>query len=144
MYKIEKKDYGYKLTFGGLMNVYEMKLWLDESRKNLVEAPKEFGIIVDMRTLNTLSADAQLFMQEGQCLYKEKGMVRSIVIHDSCLNEMQFKRIAQVTGIYKWERYINASSVNDWEETGINWVDNGIDPDIYVTQPEIYEIDPDI
>ncbi len=129
MYKIEKQKYGYKLTFDGNMNVYEMSRWLKESRQTLSDSPEEFGIFVDMRSIDPLAADAQVFMKEGQLLYKDKGMIRSVVIFDSSLTKTQFERIAQLTGIYELERYIDASSVDDWEETGINWVDNGIDPD---------------
>jgi hypothetical protein len=42
---------------------------------------------------------------------------------------MQFRRIGKETGIYEWERYIDASSVADWEKIGIDWLSKGIDPD---------------
>lgn len=51
MYKIEKKDYGFKLTFGGFIAEDEMKKWVEESKTALLTAPKSFGVIVDMRTL---------------------------------------------------------------------------------------------
>ncbi len=129
MYKIEKKDYGYKLTFGGFIKVDEMKAWVDESEKTLVSTPKQFGVFVDMRTLRPLPPDVQVHMQKGQRLYKEKGMARSVVILDNAVTKMQFKRIAKETGIYEWERYIDASLIRDWEKAGIDWVSNGIDPD---------------
>jgi len=44
MFKIEKTDYGYKLTFDGFIKADEMKLWVDEVKKTLVGAPKEFGV----------------------------------------------------------------------------------------------------
>lgn len=129
MYKIEKKNYGYKLTFGGTIKADEMMAWVDDSKKKLVMAAKEFGVFVDMRTLKPLATDAQVHMQEGQKLYKKKGMVRSVVIIDSAVTKMQFVRIAKETGIYAWERYIDASSVADWEKVGIDWITKGIDPD---------------
>lgn len=42
---------------------------------------------------------------------------------------MQFKRIAQETGIYQWECYIDEQSDPNWERTGIDWIKNGVDPD---------------
>ena len=33
------------------------------------------------------------------------------------------------TGIYEWERYIDASKTPKWEEIGIEWLVNNIDPD---------------
>ena len=129
MYKIEKMNYGFKLTFGDFINENEMKKWVEESKSVLQTAPKEFGIFVDMRTLKPLAPEAQKFMQEGQKFYKEKGMIKSVVILANAVTKMQFKRIAQETGIYQWERYIDESSNPNWEKTGIDWVQNGIDPD---------------
>jgi hypothetical protein len=129
MFKIEKQEYGYKLTFGGFIEAPEMKQWAEESRKKLVEAPRTFGVFVDMRTLSPLPVDSQEHMQEGQKLYRKKGMTRSVVIVDSAITKVQFRRIAKETGIYEWERYINASAVADWEKVGLDWISEGIDPD---------------
>ena len=129
MYKIEKKNYGYKLIFDANINLPEMSDWVEDARKNLVDAKNEFGVFVDMRGLRPLSIDSQSKMQEGQILFKEKGMIRSVVIVASATIKMQFQRIAKETGIYEWERYIDSSSSKDWEEIGINWISKGIDPD---------------
>lgn len=129
MYKIEKKDFGYKLTFSDTIPASEMKLWVEESKKTLVAAPHEFGIFVDMRTLHPLVDEAKKLMEEGQKLYKQKGMKRSVVILSSAIIAMQFKRLARESGIYQFERYIDASSVADWEKVGIAWITNGVDPD---------------
>lgn len=126
---IVKKIYGYKLIFDGLIKADEMKAWVDKSRKILSLSPSKFGVFVDMRTLKPLAKDSQQFMKEGQKLYKEKGMVRSAVVLDSAVTKMQFQRIAKETGIYEWERYIDASSVSDWEQVGIDWISKGVDPD---------------
>ncbi len=42
---------------------------------------------------------------------------------------MQFKRIAKETGIYEWERYINASATPNWEQAGADWLTKAADPD---------------
>jgi len=54
-----------------------------------------------MRTLQPLPADAQTLMRDGQKLYKEKGMVRSVVILDNVITYMQFLRIGKEMGIYE-------------------------------------------
>jgi hypothetical protein len=129
MYKVEKADFGYRLTFGGFMEAQEMRRWVDDSKKILETAQGAFGVFVDMRTLKPLPEDAQMAMQEGQKLFKEKGMTRSVVIVTGALTKIQFKRIAQETGIYQWERYIDATSGPDWEARGIGWISKAIDPD---------------
>ena len=129
MYKIEIKNYGYKLTFGGLIDAEEMKKWVADSKQALNTAPSKFGVFVDMRTLKPIEKESQAIMEEGQKLYKAKGMERSVVILESVLVTMQFKRIAKETGIYNWERYISAQDKPDWEKIGIAWIKDGVDPD---------------
>lgn len=129
MYKIEKEPWGYKLTFGDFIQNEEMTKWVEESKAALADAPAEFGIFVDMRTLKPLPEDAKNTMMGGQKLYKEKGMTRSVVILANPITTMQFKRIAQDSGIYEWERYIDASTTPDWEAKGIAWVRDANDPD---------------
>lgn len=129
MYNIEKTNYGFKLTFGDFIQAPEMKEWVEKSKEALADAPAEFYIFVDMRTLKPLPENAQPFMQEGQKLYKEKGMKRSVVILNNSVTTLQFKRIAKETGIDAWERYIDASANENWETDGIAWLVNEKDPD---------------
>jgi len=129
MYKIQQTVYGFRLTFDGFIQAAEMQQWCDESKKILPSAPKEFGVFVDMRTLKPLPPDAQPFMQEGQKLYKGAGMIRSVVVVADAITRVQFRRIAQETKIYEWERYIDASAHINWEQMGIDWLTNGKDPD---------------
>ncbi len=129
VYSIERTSYGYKLTFGGILTAEEMKAWVEDSKKKLLAPPPKFGVVVDMREIKPLPKDAQPHMEEGQKLYKEKGMARSAVILKNAITKMQFQRIGKETGIYEWERYIDASSVPDWEKVAVSWVVDGVDPD---------------
>jgi hypothetical protein len=129
MYKIERKSYGFKLTFGGFIQAAEMQKWIKESETTLASSPAKFGIFVDMRNLKPLPPDAQTVMQTGQKLYKQKGMNRSVVILSDAITTMQFKRIAKQTGIYAFERYLDASKTPGYEKIGIAWIQNGVDPD---------------
>lgn len=129
MYGIQKTSYGYKLKFGGFIQDDEMKKWVEESKRTLLNKTGKFGIFVDMRELKPLDSNSQAIMREGQKLYKDKGMERSVVIVSTALTRSQFKRIAKETGIYQWERYIDTSSNPDWEKAGIDWIKYGKDPD---------------
>lgn len=129
MYKIEKQDYGFRLTFGGSTGAEEISRWLLESREILADQDEEFFVFVDMRTLIPLDRDSQVHIHEGQQLYRRKGMLRSVVILSSPVVATQFRRIGGETGIGKWERYIDASNISDWEEVGMNWLLHAIDPD---------------
>ena len=130
MYKIEKTPWGYRLQFQGFMQKDEMNQWVQESERTLnADSRGSFNIFVDMRHLKPLDNDAQQEMQHGQKMYKNKGMKRSVVIVDSPTTKLQFKRIAKDSGIYQWERYIDASSDPNWEKTAFDWINEGIDPD---------------
>jgi hypothetical protein len=52
------------------------------------------------------------------------------VILENAVITLQFRRLAKETGIYNWERYIDASKHKDWEKIGLDWVERGIDPDL--------------
>jgi hypothetical protein len=106
-----------------------MHRWLQESFETLPEQPQPFGVFVDMRTLAPLDPDAQAIIRDGQRLYQQRGMTRSVVILNSPVVTMQFKRIAHQSGIYAWERYIDASTIADWEARGMAWILEAIDPD---------------
>ena len=129
MYKIRKELYGFHLTFSGLIDVDEMEKWVTELKDVLATADEEYGVFVDMRDLEILPPESQPAMKRGQKLAKKLGMVRSVVILSDEVTTMQFKRIAKETGIYEWERYIDAGTEPNWEEVGLAWVIEGIDPD---------------
>lgn len=130
MYNIEKKKSGYILTFSGEIDATEMKEWVERSKITLFgENRHEFGVIVDMKDLKPLKADARELMIEGQKLYKDKGMKRSAVILSSTELTHQFKNLAMQSGIYLTERYIDASKVKKPIEAAVNWVLDEKDPD---------------
>jgi hypothetical protein len=130
MHKIEKTSYGVRLTFGGYIEKAEMEKWLAESQQALRSMSQPFGNLIDMRTLKPLPADATAVMEKGQALYKQAGMQRSSVILESQIVAMQFKRIAKSSGIYDFERYLAADATPDWEKKALDWITNGIDPDL--------------
>ncbi|HPH95273.1 MAG TPA: hypothetical protein PKW33_10820 [Anaerolineaceae bacterium] len=130
MYKIEKASYGFHLIFSGMINAEEMQAWVRDAKKALSgPLPKQFGVFVDMRDLKPLDDATTQHMVEGQKEFKIKGMVRSVVILHNAVVTMQFKRLAKASGIYEWERYLDASTTPDFEKVGIAWLVQGIDPD---------------
>ena len=92
MYKIQKETFGYRLTFGGFISTEEMKQWLEDCTNELINSPKEFVVFVDMRDLKPLEQEAQAYMTKGQILFKEKGMIRSVVVVEKPIVNLQFKK----------------------------------------------------
>jgi len=129
LYKIEKKEFGFWLTFGGMIYVEEAKEWATNFENDLKSFPDGFHVFVDMRTLKPLDKETQEFMSQGQIAAKDYGMIRSVVILSNPVTTLQFKRIAQKTGIYEYERYIDASTDPNWEQTGLDWLLEEKDPE---------------
>lgn len=130
MYRIAKKNFGYQLTFEDRIDVAEMTRWRDEVQAALAGAPQSFGVLIDMRSLKPggIQPDAQKVMVDGQGLFKKAGMQRSCVILQSATITMQFERIARESGIFAFERYVNAARMPDWETKALAWIQNRIDP----------------
>ena len=128
MYKIDKTDLGFNLTFAGDMTKDEIEKWYMESEQALIGQQSPFGVIIDMRTLAPLPVEAQEIMVRGQSMYRSRGMERSCVILDDAITTIQFMRLARKSGIFKFERYINASEHRDWLARARNWVRHAIAP----------------
>jgi hypothetical protein len=59
MYKTEKTDLGFHLTFGGDITEAELETWYEESAGVLNGMHLPFGVIIDMRTLAPLPIGAK-------------------------------------------------------------------------------------
>lgn len=129
MYKIEQTQIGFKLTFAGAITKEELGPWFEESKKALITCQKPFGVIVDMRNMELLSPSVQAEIAKGQVLYRNGGLQRSAVILSDPIVTIQFMRLAKKSGIYNYERFIDASSDAQWEKHAEEWVGFGIDPD---------------
>lgn len=129
MYKIEKKDFGYYLTFEGSILRHEMESWYADAVRTLEIPQKSFGVLADLRKMKVLPKESQSKLEEGQKYFKRRGMIRSVVILKDTLTTVQFTRIAINSGIYKYERYIDASVHDEWEAIAIKWLVEEVDPD---------------
>ena len=128
MYAIERKPYGYRLTFSGFMQIEEMEQWLIDSKAVLASSPAAFGVFVDMRAMKPLPEGAQVSINFGQRVYKESGMQRSVLVYDHPMIQVQLQRISTESDIEANERYISARERADWEAAGLAWITEGIEP----------------
>lgn len=136
MYLIKEADFGFRLTFGGQIRAPEMASWYRESKAALAGYPVPFHVFVDMRTLIPLDREAQVHMDAGQRLFRQAGMVRSVVIFQSPVTAAQFRRIGGETGIGLTERYIDVTTFENWEEVGREWLVHKIEPESWLVSAE--------
>lgn len=130
MYKVERAPYGLRLTLSGVMSSDEIHRWGRDVVEVLHELERPFGVFVDMRQLVPPAPEDQGALKHAQIRARQLGMRRSVVIVDSAETAAEFARIAKQTGIYAYERYIHAVNDPRWEQRGLDWVTDGIDPDI--------------
>jgi hypothetical protein len=57
-------------------------------------------------------------------------MERSVVVLDSTVALIQILRLAKATGVYAYERYLDALKDPEWESKAEDWIMRGIDPDL--------------
>jgi hypothetical protein len=129
MYKIEKGRHGFTLTFSGTIYTDELERWFQESEKALARHKGPFGVIIDMRDLLPLGPEARAVILRGQRLFKDSGLERSVVVLKSSAITSQFRQLAKDSGVYRFERYINASDDSQWFQHALDWVLLQIDPD---------------
>lgn len=135
MYSVEAEDYGIKLTVSGVIYLDEAKEWLREYREKLVEMMarnKPFGHMVDLRGFEPSTPEVQEVTKIAMREFKRAGGKRSAVILDSAIVVMQIKRLAKETGIYDWERYIDAKKFSNPEDRAYAWIVGGVNPTSYV------------
>jgi hypothetical protein len=129
MISVETTDYGICFTLEGFVQPEEVEMSLGRLRTAADRQAPPFYVLVDMRDLKPLSPEAQENISEGQRYLKERGMERAALILSSAILAIQFKRLGQESGVYQYERYIDASSHQDWKRMALDWLIKGIDPD---------------
>jgi anti-anti-sigma regulatory factor len=131
MWKIQRPSFGFVLSLGGKLDAAEVKVFGASARDELAKPlPDGWGVVVDMREMSPLDAPAQEALVDVQKSFKARGMVRSVVILNDAITTMQQRRLARTSGIDKWERYINASAVSDWQSAAKHWVASGAEPPV--------------
>ena len=129
MHKIEITEYGVKLTFANVVNSEEIQKWHDELLKIGVDLPDEIGVLVDMTKIEPLSTQTQKAIFQLQKSFVSEKRVRSVVATNSPVVMRQLKDIASKTGVLPSERYINSQDTPNWEEIGLDYIINNIEPE---------------
>ena len=127
MYSITEQKFGFRITFSKVIEEREIVEWYRESEERLSSGiVKPFCVMVDMRSVKTVSPVIKSFIIKGQKLYHEKGMCRSVVIADDPMMMKQLKLAAKTSGIYKEERYIDVRRKANWVNVALLWIREGV------------------
>ncbi len=127
MYKIERQNYGVKLTFEGFITPEEMQAYKDEFKVMLELLPPKFGLLGDIRNMKPLSAESQAILS-AHPEWTANRIERSATIIDSALVKMQSRRLTREWKQEEGKKYIDASEHPDWETLAVNWIEKGVAP----------------
>lgn len=130
MYETEPTAYGYKMTFGGFIDRDEMETWASEVRDELDGTPPEWHCYVDMRDLEAMSEEGQRLMATVKSECHDCGLDRVATVVDSPTVRLQFEQMSSGTGGSKGDRYLDEETTEEPEQTAIEWVRDGVDPDV--------------
>ncbi len=100
-----------------------------EIKDSVSQLREDYHVFVDLRNCELMPVEVKPIIEVVQTFCKQNGMQRSVLILSNEITAMQLRIVARKTGIQEWERYIDASSNPDWEQLGMNWITDGIDPE---------------
>lgn len=124
-----KTEYGYRINAPGFLSLAETRAWFEDLKRLVGSSGQPFGLLVDIRSQRANPPEAQAIITEAMAWTKRAGLLRSAVVLDSAVAKIQTTRLAKTSGVYAWERYIDASKDLDWEKRAIDWIVHAIDPD---------------
>jgi hypothetical protein len=87
-------------------------------------------MLVDSRTQKANPPETQEIIKEAMVWLRGHGMERSVVVLDSTVALIQILRLAKASGVYAYERYLDALKDPDWEAKAVDWIVRAIDPDL--------------
>lgn len=125
---MDKKNYGYKLTFSGFQNTFEIESYIKELKSYMEEKTGDFGIMVELRQMKPLAPESQEALTTSQKLVATRLTRSATIVNDNAIIKMQFKRLSKQSGVADSKRFIDTSSNTNWEKLAENWIAKGIEP----------------
>lgn len=129
MITLQKTGWGIHMVAPGYITEDAARAWRDDLHRLLADMPAPFGLLVDIRTQRANPPETQTIIQDVMRSLREKGLQRSAVVLDSALALRQLVRLSQSTGVYAYERYLDANTTPDWERRALDWIQHGREPE---------------
>ncbi len=133
MYHIEKTAYGIRINLNlnkaGLITGEEANRLYEELSRTLERLRRPIGYLIDMRNLKKMkSEDLQKLYQFKQNLVDRGIVKRTAYVMNNAVTMLQMKRISRDIGLLKYERFLDANMLKNWEEVALGWLINAQDP----------------
>ena len=128
MYKIEKTNYGYHITFSGLMSEAEAVQFKTEVEGILPSLKQPWSSVIDLQTWVPAGPEILMLLHQVEQLSKNHGLQRRAIIVRSPVVKAQAAQLSFISETDAFERRIDASKVDNWEEQAIAWAVHGVEP----------------
>jgi hypothetical protein len=130
-------EYGFRAHGPGYITPAEARAWFEDLKTRVLALEgKPFGMLVDSRTQKANPPETQEIIKEAMVWLRGHGMERSVVVLDSTVALIQILRLAKASGVYAYERYLDALKDPDWEAKAVDWIVRAIDPDLPQPAPK--------
>ena len=119
--------YGNRSELADPITSEERALWVEQVRQ-FANLPGFYGQLIDVRRRKPYPQEFPPILEAMEYV-RSHGLLRSAVILSTATAALHIKQMAWRTGVYEWERYVDASHDPDWEQHATDWIVHRIDPD---------------
>ncbi len=137
MYKVEKTVYGSRITLGGTLTLEEAQQFSAEVAELRASAPGPRGSIVDIRTLVPPESKVVEIITQALGQAEASGVTRVAILVNSPVVKGQAIQVAFLAEAVELIRYFDVSKIENWEELSLDWIVNGVEPDISMTTSRV-------
>jgi len=130
VFKIEKATYGLRVTMGGVYSDNEIRTYIEEKEKLISEMTGPFSMLIDLRSAIPPDRHDQKLLEESQIRMKQRNLLRVAILTRSPVVHMRGNQITMDAGTDDRTRIIDANTVSDWEAVALEWIVNGIEPEV--------------
>jgi hypothetical protein len=124
-----RTEYGFRVNAPGYITPPEAIAWFEDLRNKVaLKKGRPFGLLVDIRSQKANPPETQETIKQAMMWLRQSGMTRSAVVLDSAVARLMMVRMAKQSGVYDWERYIDAGKDPDWETKALGWIVHGHEP----------------
>lgn len=137
MYKVEKTVYGSRITLGGTLTLEEAQQFSAEVAELRASALGPRGSIVDIRTLVPPESKVVDIITQALGQAVASGVTRVAILVNSPVVKGQAIQVAFLAEAVELIRYFDISKIENWEELSLDWIVNGVDPDVPIVTSRI-------
>jgi hypothetical protein len=129
MYDVQQAEYGLRLSIEGFITEDEMEGYCKAIREAADDQTGSFGVLADMRETTAMPDESEEELKRAMGYCDRNGLERAAGIIESATTAIQLQQMAEdVNHAGGNTVFIDASELEDWESTALEWVKEGIEP----------------